>query len=658
VLNRLFGIGDAATPFGRALLQVRYRALQRQIPLLYLIALANLVGLIASSGLGPASIWHPANLLILGILVRLVHWMRSGKKSPEPGRIQRELRITFALAAVLSLSAGYWAIELLLSGSPKQQDLVILFAALAAIGCSYGVSSFPAAARLPLLLFALPLALVLAFSPNPAHLGVGVCLALITLATLRLHGLQSRGLVELVRSQTIAEEERQRAFAAEQAALAEKARVREIADTDSLTGLPNRRAFLAALEARLGGGERFALALLDLDGFKPINDVFGHAVGDGVLAEVARRLSQGAQDGAIAARIGGDEFALIIPGGGARAVRTGERLCRELGRSYRIDGRELRISACCGIVAGNPGESDLAAMLRRADAALYAGKQEGRGRTALFTTRMERANDRRTEIERALRDPAVDDAIKLVFQPIYDLEQNRIAAFEALARWTHPTLGTIGPDEFIAVAEQAHVIDRISNALLARAAAEAQKWPDDIGLSFNVSAVQLCTVSAAEQILGIVVAAGLDPARLKLEVTETSLMVDIDGARRNLERLRAAGVRIVLDDFGAGYASISYLREMSFDAIKIDGSLVVDADSADPAFRLLRGVIDMCASIGVPCVAEHIERQEQLDLVRRLGCRFGQGYALSHPLSPKVASELAGSRVVAFPGKKTATRAA
>lgn len=661
-LGDVLDTGEADTEFGRALLQVRYKALQRQIPLLYLIALANSLGYHLGTGLRVETLTHPINLLLLLVAVRLVYWVRTRNRELAPEAILRELRKTLLLSALFSISGGFWAIHLLITGVPQQEDLLILFTSLAAIGVSYGLSSFPTAARMPLLLFALPFAIVLAFSPNRAHIGVGVSLVLITLLTLRLLNLQNKGFVALVRSRSQTETERERARKAEVEALAEKARVKRIADTDSLTGLANRRAFLDTLAARLDGvaGPDFALALIDLDGFKPINDTFGHAAGDAVLVEVGERLRREAGRGALAARIGGDEFALIVPvGDQAGAVAHGKQLCDSLGLPYRVESREFRISACCGVALLKPGGCDVAAALRRGDAALYHGKQKGRGCVALFTPELALAVERRTAIERALRQPGITEEIGLLFQPIFDLQTGAIRTFEALARWEHPTLGPVAPSEFIPITEQINVIEGISQALLARAAAEAAAWPDGVHLSFNLSAVQLCLANSAERILDIVEVCGLAPERLEVEVTETALLADLDTARANLDALRRAGMRIVLDDFGAGYASISYLREIFFDAIKLDGSLVTGACRSPSALRLLKGVLDLAQSLNVPCVAEHIENEEQLTLLRRLNCRDGQGYILSPPLGAERAGELAATRVMPFaPAKSKSRRAA
>ena len=653
--GRLLETGETESAFGRELLKVRYRALQRQIPLVYSIGLANVVGLHLAVGPSAALLFHPINILVLLVVVRLVYWVRMRHCELPIERIRSELRKTLLLAMLFSAAGAIWAIDQLIDGVP-QHDVLVLFSSMAALGCGYGLSSFPLAARMPLLLFAVPFSVALILSPSPAHVGVGITLLLVTLLTLRLINLQNRGFVELVRSRSVVDSERERARQAEAAALAEKARVRQIADSDPLTGLANRRAFLAALEARLAedGGPNLALALFDLDGFKPVNDTFGHAAGDAVLIEVANRLEANGGTEAVAARIGGDEFALIFPcAGEAEAVAMGEWLCGVLGRGYRVQARELRISACCGLVLMRPGRTDVTDALHRGDAALYSGKQKGRGCVALFSPELERANERRAAIERALRSPDVHDEFSLVYQPIFDLATGAVRSFEALARWEHGELGTISPSEFIPITEQINVIEEVSDALLGRAAGEAARWPDSVHLSFNLSAVQLCSATSARRILAILRAQGLEPDRLHVEVTETSLLADFATARANLDRLRAAGTRIVLDDFGAGFASISYLREMKFDAIKLDGSLVTGEGGPAPAERLLKGVLDLCASLNVPCVAEHIEEAGQLALLKRLGCRDGQGYALSPPMTAEAAREMAATKLVPFDRPRT-----
>jgi diguanylate cyclase (GGDEF)-like protein len=652
--------GEAETPAGRALLAERYRALQRQIPLLYTVALTNFIGLHLATGGDLGSVWSLPTLLIAFVLVRLVHWVRVRNVSPPPERILAELRKTWCYALIVSLGFGSWGMRLLDAGAAGQQDQVILFGSLAAIGCAYGLSSFPAAARLPLVFLGLPLAAKLVLSPDAAHVGVGVSLFMVTLFVLRLVGVHNEGFAQVVGSRSQIALERERARRAEKLAKTEKAKAKVMADTDPLTGLANRRAFLRTVTRRAAAlprtGGAFALATVDLDGFKPINDTFGHATGDAVLAQIGARLAEALAGSALVARTGGDEFALLVENCATRAAAeaAGAAICAALAEPVAVGGREFRISGCCGLALLHPKQCDVTEALIRADTALYRAKEGGRSAVAVFSPRMDELYRRRNQIEQALRLPGTLDALGLVYQPIRDLSTGALQAFEALARWEHPELGAVSPGEFIPIAEQMDAIGELTETLLAKAAVEARQWPEPVRLSFNLSAVQLCTAGSSRRILEVLAQADVAPSRLQVEVTETALLADFGVARDNLARLRTAGARIVLDDFGAGHASISYLREMQFDGIKLDGSLIASSTQSVRSRRLLKGVLDLCASLGLPCVAEHIETQEQLDLLRELGCRDGQGFLLSGPLDAAVAAALCAPTLTLIGGREAA----
>ena len=656
-IARIIDAGDVDSAAGRALLEERYRALQRQIPLLYGIAVAAFLGLHIATGSDIRSATHPVNYVFGLVLLRLVHWVRTRSRTLPPEKIRRELTKTYALAALISLFLSYWGLRLWDAGGAMWQSYIVLFGSLGAIGCSYGLSSFPSAARLPLLIVALPFALRLMVSLEPAMIGIGFSLSLVTLITVRLINVQNASFTALVQSRSEIAVERERARRAEEAALVEKAKARAVADTDPLTGLANRRAFLAALEARASAAKAdrsaFALALVDLDGFKPINDTFGHATGDAVLIEVGARLKLEAGADGLAARMGGDEFALLLPDRTSRAAteQIGQSVCASLKRPFHVGGREFRISGCCGLTLIGRGCYDVPVALVRGDAALYSAKQSGRGTVTLFSPKLERSHRRRAAIEKALRLPGTRDEVELMFQPVFDLFTHQLRCFEALARWEHPEIGPVSPSEFIPIAEQINVIEPIGETLLAKAAREAKRWPDAIRLSFNLSAVELCSVASSARILAILAAQGLDPARLQIEVTETALLVDFEAARTNLNALRSAGAWIVLDDFGAGHASISYLREMRFDAIKLDGSLIARVATSQSSRRLFKGVLDLCASLGVASVAEHIETDGQLSLLREMGCRDGQGFHLSRPVPAEAACALAETRMLSLPSE-------
>ena len=654
VCRRLMDAGEAETPSGRALLEQRYKALQRQIPLLYTVALTNVVGLLVATG-GRVGLIRPSLVLVLVVVGRLVYWLCRRNSTPTPERILSELHKTWFYALAISVGFCAWALYLLDTVGPEDHFYVILFGSLAAVGCAYGISSYAGAARLPLLLLGLPLAARLVLYADAPHMGMGVSVALVMLLILRLLSIHNRGFRRLVEAQVETEAERVRARRAERTAQAEKARATMVADTDPLTGLANRRAFLRELGVRAGAAGRrggaFALAMIDLDGFKPINDTFGHAAGDAVLQHVGARLAAAAGAGALVARTGGDEFALALPGIADReaAQRAGAVACGALQAPFFVGGREFRISGCCGLTILRKGDCAVEEALIRADTALYSAKAAGRAGVGVFTPEMGDAHRRRSLVEQALRDEAEQDAIFLVYQPVKDLATGELRAFEALARWDHPQLGRVPPDQFVPLAEQINVIGDLSDRLLAKAAREAVKWAGAVRLSFNVSAIELCTARSAERILAVSAREGLDSERLQIELTETALLVDFEVARRNLGALREAGARIVLDDFGAGHASISYLREMPFDGVKIDGSLVAPLARSQRAQRLLKGVLDLCNSLGMPCVAEQIETEEQALLLRALGCRDGQGFHLSPPLHARVAAALASPQVVRLP---------
>jgi predicted signal transduction protein with EAL and GGDEF domain len=270
--------------------------------------------------------------------------------------------------------------------------------------------------------------------------------------------------------------------------------------------------------------------------------------------------------------------------------------------------------------------------MANADLALYQAKASRWSKVAVFETQMEAPRARRANIEAALLAPSLSENLRMVFQPIFELRTGRVMAYEALARWSDPQLGSVGPSEFVPIAEHLNLIDDINRHFMAMAFASARQWQPDIKLSFNLSAIQLCSSVTAPAVLAALNRANLPADRLQVEVTETSLLADFERARENLTLLREAGATIVLDDFGAGYASIGYLRQLRFDQIKLDGELVTAAQHSVDGARLLRAVVGLCEVLGVASIAEHVESDAILSLVRKLGCTGGQGFWLTPPL--------------------------
>lgn len=641
-VHAIAGIASA-TEFDFAVLRERFVALKRQLPWLYAIMIANVIAIqmLVRHRWLPSLV--PAAVILTIIAARSIQLRRLAPATMSDDAIRAELTRTFIIAVFCFGMNVVWIVSLFLRLDRDTRVDVAMLAGVAATGASTGLSSFPAAARIPLLFVAIPCGVALAFENAASHTGIGASLVVLALIGLRMIAVVDENFKRLVRSRFTIDAERRRALEAEQSTLAEKQRVIEIANTDALTGISNRRGFRVQLDGYGRSHRRkLGLVLLDLDGFKSINDTFGHAEGDALLIEVARRLQALAGWQMPVARLGGDEFAFVCQAdSAAEAVRTAERVVQTLCRPFHLKRRDIRLSACAGV--SWRGGADVSEAMRRADIALLDAKGRGRGHVSSFSVELEEEVLRRTAIEQALRHPGFAEQIELQYQPIFDLRTMELSSFEALARWHHPQLGLISPAEFIPISEQISVLQEVTDELLRRAAEAACTWPDQVRLSFNLSPVQLCSSDAAKKILRVVQEAGLDPARLQMEVTETAIMADFEVARHNLSRLRRSGVSIALDDFGAGYSSISYLRQMNFDAIKLDGSLIGTLQESGTGPRLLIGVLGLCSAMDQHCIAEHIEDFRQLEMLRDLGCRYGQGFALSPPLHREAARALAHS---------------
>ncbi len=612
-----------------AVLEERYLSLKRQVPIIYAVAVANLCGLwLATEGDLDIGLNFPTFLIIFAG-IRMVQWLMAPTQVSH-ATMQGRLRQSTVFALVLCVGVSAWCLQLIIAADASTRMAIILFGGFTAIGTAYGLCVLPIAARIPVYVLALPLAGTVLISREPPLIGASLSLALVALLILRLLTVHNSHFVEVIRSRTVL---------ARQRALAESAREEAIhkASTDFLTGLPNRRAFMAALHSTTERSTgTFAVAILDLNNFKSINDSLGHLSGDEVLRVVATRLVELGGASVVTARLGGDEFGMIFEhvSQSAEAHSLGLLILAEVGRSATINGRDVTTDASIGFGFSRASTSlGPSRILSDADLALYEAKRRTGAHVAIFEPWMEAPHQRRSQIERALRQRDFKEHIELVYQPIYELKSGDVVAVEALARWNDHDLGQVSPSEFMPIAEQLGVIEEISDHLLRTALAEAAHWSDLIRLSFNVSAVQLSSTGTAQVIGRALSEAGLASHRLQVEVTETALLSDITQARENLAELKAAGVTIVLDDFGAGYSSIGYLRELTFDQIKLDGVLVTAAGTSKSGRRLLEAVVGFCTMLGVTTVAEHVESEEQRNLVRELGCFAGQGYWLQPPLS-------------------------
>ena len=410
------------------------------------------------------------------------------------------------------------------------------------------------------------------------------------------------------------------------------------AEQDMLTGLPNRRNFFRQLRERLqrarDGGEGFVLGIVDLDGFKAINDTYGHTVGDMLLSEVANRLKQaGGCEGQVS-RMGGDEFAVLIDG--RRSAKQlhdyGRALCDSIRAQYLISGLEFSVSASVGFVRSDMSEHDEVALIERADFAMFRAKANGSG-TVIFTPRLEEDLQQIGRIEQALRISDKEEEMSVVFQPQVDIHSGKTTGFEALARWNSPTLGHVRPDVFIAAAERTGLIEEMTPILLNKALKFASGWPENLKLSFNLSIRDIMSPSAIDKLCNIIEQSGIDPKRLEFEVTETLIMSDFETARKSLARLQQLGSRVALDDFGVGYANFGHIDQLSINTIKIDRSFVTRLSNGGQTVKLIKTMVDMCSTLGVGSIVEGVETEQELAVLRGIGARNVQGYYYSKPMA-------------------------
>jgi diguanylate cyclase (GGDEF)-like protein len=420
--------------------------------------------------------------------------------------------------------------------------------------------------------------------------------------------------------------------------IAAESRAHELANTDALTGLANRRQFERVLKETAasppGAGGVHAVLSLDLNRFKRINDVYGHPVGDDVLVIVAQRLSAAMRDGDLLARLGGDEFAVIARhlAGAEGATSIANRILKALESPIEVGSNSHRVSAGIGLALIPEDGTSVEEILRKADIALYRAKAANQSAVRFFEKEMDRRLSERDGLERDLAAAIETGAVCPWYQPIVDLKTQHVIAFEALARWTHPTLGDIPPDRFIPIAEDCGLIQQLSDYLLRRACTDALAWPDHVMLSFNISPVQLKENTLGLRILGILGETGLSPQRLEIEITESALVRDLESAKAVLSSLREAGVRVALDDFGTGYSTLYHLRNFKFDAIKIDQSFVGNMESENESAAIVRALTGLGHGLGLVITAEGVEQSSQREALLKQGCERGQGFLFSRAI--------------------------
>jgi len=423
-------------------------------------------------------------------------------------------------------------------------------------------------------------------------------------------------------------------------------RARHLATHDTLTGLENRAQFhdrlAQAMFAAHRANDRLAVLSIDLDGLKAINDTFGHAVGDGLLRSLARRIGACLRKTDAAARLGGDEFAVLLPhlSDEQGAATAALKLLAELSEPIHFRSQLAAIHCSIGVAMLTPDTRDPEELLRQADTAMDHAKQSGGGAFAIYQREMGAAAQKRQSLEESLRRALDDDDLRVHYQPIYDLTRGRIVGAEALVRWQHPGLGLLPPSEFLSIAEQTGLIVALGNWVLRTACAQCAQWTRaghrGLRMSVNVAAQQFLDPMFTEHVRIALDASALPAASLELEIIEGSLLRDVNATVDTLARLKELGVRIAVDDFGTGYSALAYLKQLPVDVLKIDQSFVqsVTRDPADAT--ITEAIVKLAAGLNLTTIAEGVETFEQLLLLGSYGCKRMQGYLFGKPVPPDV----------------------
>ena len=409
-----------------------------------------------------------------------------------------------------------------------------------------------------------------------------------------------------------------------------------LALTDPMTGLGSRARMIEKFN-RLGETRDakmpLALGLVNIDGMKPVNDLYGTIGGDDILKQCAQRLSAAVEGEGFVFRFGGDEFGFIFPNvaNENEARDKGRLLQNVLTAPFNIDGRTMRLTGSFGMAIHHPGNGDFDSAIAKVETALHYSKRLGRGRVTLHSKEIEHLVDEGARMEKALRDAIANHDVRPHFQPIISLQDGRLLGFEALARWTDPDMGEVSPASFIPLAEERGFIVPLTESLLMQAAAAAAAWPDDLFLSFNLSSLQLVDFATAEQVKDAARDEGLPAHRLEIEVTESAIVSDPETAARIIDDLHKAGIRVSMDDFGTGQSSLGRLRQLKLDKVKIDRSFIKAIGEDKTAEHIVRAILEMCEGLGMTVVAEGIEELDQAETLRRYGCHAGQGYLFGKP---------------------------
>jgi diguanylate cyclase (GGDEF)-like protein len=641
------------------LVRAKYTAFIRQVPIMYALVVFNTLAVaITHYGTAPdfLTLYLPGALDAVCVIRTAMWWRSLGRPVSTEQAIQR-LRSTVLFAGLLGSGFVAWSIALFPYGDAYMQGQVMFFTGVTVIGCGFCLMHLRRAAFLVIGVVVVSFTIFLVASGNGVLISIAANFVVVSIAMTFMLLRNYEDFASRIDSEKVLR--------------VKQAELQAMSDTnfrnshvDSLTGLSNRRHFFSELESRIAAADddtRLVVAILDLDGFKQINDVYGHPAGDRLLKQVGDRLRAHLESCVFLGRLGGDEFVMIT-----HRLRTpqtiaaeGETLSTLFNAPFEFDDITIKIGCSIGY-AEYPGAARTTdELFERADYALFFAKKHGRGMVVGFSAEHENAIREASLIDQALVNADLDRELWIAYQPIVDGHTGRPVGFEALARWNSPVLGNVPPMSFIVAAERLGLIGQLTPLLLRKTLQGAAAWPDDVRISFNLSALDIASPLSIMKIMTVVRQSGIKANRIDFEITETALMHNMVQASASLNALKDLGARIALDDFGTGYSSLSCIRELPLDKVKIDRSFIGKIESDAAARLILTTMMTLCDNLGLDCIVEGIESAEQSEFLRGEGCRFMQGYHFAKPMSvERVADYLDAFRSGALSGPLQPSRSA
>ncbi len=627
--------------------RARVNELCSRIPALYLTLSVNIAAM-ACTHVAANPAWQAVGMpaiIVAFIIVRMLWWVRL-----DPDRLSDEqIHLTLRNLSVVGGAIGFviliWALSL--HDDPWSPTGVtsaghsIFFVGITLVSCIFLLMHHRFAAVLLCVCIVIPFTSYLVWTGRLIEIAIATNVVLVSSAMLYVAVTFSRHF--------------ERSVAAALDLVQLSASNARLAVSDALTGLPNRRQFFAEIEAAGESDEPFVVIVLDLDGFKPVNDVYGHHAGDEVLRQVAARFVALAPERCCVARLGGDEFGCVLSGASMQeAGEVAERMIAACADPIVMSTSTAMVGASAGMCPSSVVREAIR-VYECADFALFHAKRAGRGRVEAFNAAHQNSMRRDSAVAHQLLMADFEDELTVVYQPIVASADHGIVAFEALVRWHNPALGQVAPDEFIPIAERTDLIFRISLHVLNSALLQAETWPVSMRLKVNLSVRDLMSSKQTEALVAMVRLSGVNPSRVMFEITETIIAESIELIRANVEIVRAAGCKIAIDDFGVGYSSLNYIHVFAPDVIKIDRCFIAQSTTNDTTKRVIRTIVELARNVGAKSVAEGVESLAEAELLAELGCDELQGHYFSQAISADMSTAMAIARRVDIPAAQDGT---